>query len=181
MELPVRICRLGLVKGCFQNGNLRLIQIKGEEMWKGRGEYKPQISSVVSFVYFSIEIDWIILCKTFLEPNEKRITLSGSPWPKCDDEKYMWLALVQSFRCVSYTLWGCELFFLTINVLSFCPWSLSSPPPPGRVLILPVFEEPCPQDHRGKSAFHFSSLSPILSWCFYHWCELRRAQDEGAS
>lgn len=33
-------------------------------------------------------------------------------------------------RCIYYSLWGCELLFLTINVVSFCPWSLSSPTTP---------------------------------------------------
>lgn len=85
MELPVRIGRPGVVKGRFQNGNLRLIQIKGEEMWKGWAEYEQQISRVVNIVCFAVDICWTILCKTFLRTNEKRMTLSGSPWPKWSD------------------------------------------------------------------------------------------------
>lgn len=37
-------------------------------------------------------------------------------------------AIIQT--CIYYSLWGCELLFLSINVVSFCPWSLSSPTTP---------------------------------------------------
>lgn len=80
IELPVRKGRVGVVKGCFgiQTRSLRIIQIKREEMQRAMGKYK-QSSSMANTINFSVEIQQILLFKTFLETNEQRITMPGSP------------------------------------------------------------------------------------------------------
>lgn len=101
-------------------------------MWKGWAEYKHQISSVFNIVCFAIDICWTILCKTFLETNEKRMTLSGSPWPKWGDGNYTWLMLKPSSRGAFITLCEAVNCFSSLSMLCpFVPGPCHPPPPQG--------------------------------------------------
>lgn len=166
MELPVRLSRQGVVKGRFQNGNLRLIQIKGEEMWKGYSKYKHQISSGVNIVYFSIEVYWIILWKIFLETNKKRRTMSGSPLPKCGGNIHGWHSCHRHSEMHFLLFVRLWLFFLTINTVSFCPWSPSSPTTPRESPDTSCVWRALSLGPQRKIAFHLSSLRQIIS-CFF--------------
>lgn len=179
MELPVRIGRRGVVKSHFQNGNLRLVQIKGEEMLKGCAEYKHHISNIVNIVCFAVDICWTILYKTFLETDEKRITLSGSPWPKWSDGNYTRRALKPSSRDAFITLCEAVNCFSSLS-MSFCPWSLSSLTPPRESLDTSYFWRALSSGPQRNNCFSFL-LPQSLSWWLCRWCELRRAQDEGMS